>query len=147
MVNNYINIRGNGNNVRNVNSGNINISKNINPGGNINSTSIRGDKGSSNQNVTFGDVLKDKIESSQVKFSKHAQMRLETRNINLTNTQKEKLSQGVKRAEEKGVKESLIMVDDIAMVVNIKNKMVITAVNSNELKENVFTNIDGAVFT
>ncbi|GAE88971.1 flagellar hook associated protein [Acetivibrio straminisolvens JCM 21531] len=73
-------------------------------------------------------------------------MRLQARNINLTDAQKEKISKAVQKAEEKGVKDSLVLIDDIAFVVNVRNRTVITAVNSNELKENVFTNIDGAVF-
>lgn len=97
---------------------------------------------------SFDDILKGEIsKTSEVKFSKHAQMRLETRNIKLTDQQKQKISKAVDKAEQKGVKDSLVMMDDIALVVNIKNRTVITAVNSNELKENVFTNIDGAVFT
>lgn len=97
---------------------------------------------------SFDDILKSKIgETSDVKFSKHAQMRLETRNIKITDIQKQKISNALDKAEEKGVKDSLVMVDDIALVVNVKKRTVITAVNSNELKENVFTNIDGAVFT
>lgn len=97
---------------------------------------------------SFDDILKGKInETSDVKFSKHAQMRLETRNIKITESQKQKISNALDKAEEKGVRDSLVMVDDIALVVNVKNRTVITAVNSNELKENVFTNIDGAVFT
>jgi len=50
------------------------------------------------------------------------------------------------RSGRKGSKDSLVLIDDIAFVVNVRNRTVITAVNSNELKENVFTNIDGAVF-
>lgn len=97
---------------------------------------------------SFDDILKGKIsETSDVKFSKHAQMRLETRNIKITDIQKQKISDALDKAEKKGVKDSLVMMDDIALVVNVKNRTVITAVNSNELKENVFTNIDGAVFT
>ncbi|MCX7747002.1 MAG: flagellar biosynthesis protein [Clostridia bacterium] len=95
----------------------------------------------------FSKILESKInEKSEIKFSKHAEARLQTRNIQLTEVQKEKINNAVKRAEEKGVRDSLVLVDDIALVVNVKNKTVITAVSSNELKENVFTNIDGAVF-
>ncbi|MFZ5987435.1 MAG: TIGR02530 family flagellar biosynthesis protein [Bacillota bacterium] len=100
------------------------------------------------QQGSFEEILKSKVgEGSGIKFSKHAEMRLQSRNIHISEAQKEKITQAVQRAEEKGVKESLVLVDDIAFVVNIKNRTVITAVNSNELKENVFTNIDGAVFT
>jgi len=64
-------------------------------------------------------------------------MRLQLRNIKLTDEQKEKISKAVQKAEEKGVKDSLVLIDDIAFVVNVRNRTVITAVNSNELKENV----------
>ena len=98
-------------------------------------------------NGEFGKILSQNIEkSSGLKFSKHAEMRLESRKIQLSDAQKDKINKAVNRAEEKGVKDSLILLDNIALVVNIKNKTVITAVNSNELKDNVFTNIDGAVF-
>jgi len=53
----------------------------------------------------------------------------------------------VDKADAKGVKDTLIVMDRIAFVVNVKNRTVITALNSSEMKENVFTNIDGAVFT
>jgi flagellar operon protein len=97
----------------------------------------------------FESILQQKIikgNVSDIKFSKHAEMRLQARNINLSETQKDKIGNAINRAGEKGVKDSLVVVDDFAFVVNIKNRTVITALNSKELKENVFTNIDGAVF-
>jgi flagellar operon protein len=100
-----------------------------------------------NSQNCFDEILKGKInETSDVKFSKHAQMRLETRKIEISDNQKQKISKAVDKAAQKGVRDSLVMLDDIALVVNVKSRTVITAVNSNELKENVFTNIDGAVF-
>lgn len=100
-----------------------------------------------NSQNSFDEILKGKInETADVKFSKHAQMRLETRKIEISENQKQKISKAVDKAAQKGVRDSLVMVDDIALVVNVKSRTVITAVNSNELKENVFTNIDGAVF-
>ena len=96
--------------------------------------------------VGFDSVLKQKLaESDEIKFSKHAELRLQSRNINLTQAQKDKMKDAVAKAESKGVKDSLVLMDNLAFVVNIKNRTVITAANSNELKENVFTNIDGAV--
>ncbi|NJD02754.1 MAG: flagellar biosynthesis protein [Ruminiclostridium sp.] len=98
------------------------------------------------QNTGFENVLKKTIdEKDGLKFSKHAELRLQTRNINLTAAQKEKMSAAVAMAEAKGVKDSLVLMDNLAFVVNIRNKTVITAANNSELKENVFTNIDGAV--
>lgn len=95
----------------------------------------------------FGDILQEKItQSTELKFSKHAESRLQTRNIFLSQTQKDKINQAVMKAGEKGVKDSLVLMDNLAFVVNVKNKTVITAVSSNELKDSVFTNIDGAVF-
>lgn len=95
----------------------------------------------------FGNILNEKLkENSGLKFSKHAEQRLQSRNISLTDLQKDKINKAVSKADEKGVKDSLVMMDNLAFVVNVKSRTVITAVNSNELKDNVFTNIDGAVF-
>ncbi|MCL6559395.1 MAG: flagellar biosynthesis protein [Firmicutes bacterium] len=95
----------------------------------------------------FDKILQEKIgQNTGLKFSKHAEMRLQTRNIHLSKEQKEKINLAVSRAEEKGVRDSLVIMDNLAFVVNVKNRTVITAVGSNDLKENVFTNIDGAVF-
>ncbi len=97
--------------------------------------------------VGFENFLQQAIDKSTgVKFSKHAEMRMQARNIDLTQTQKDKINSAVSTAQLKGVKDSLVILDDMAFVVNVNSKTVITAVNSNELKENVFTNIDGAVF-
>lgn len=95
----------------------------------------------------FNKVLQQEIDrNSGLKFSKHAELRMQSRDITLTQTQKDKITQALKRAEQKGVKDSLVLMDDIAFVVNVKSRTVITAVNSSELQDNVFTNIDGAIF-
>ena len=97
-------------------------------------------------NSSFEDIFAKKIfENKEVKFSKHAESRLQTRGINLTDEQKGKLNDAVNRAGEKNVKDSLVMVDDIAFVVNVREKNVVTVLNKDEMKNNVFTNIDGAV--
>jgi len=97
--------------------------------------------------TSFNQILQNTIsENEKLKFSKHAEMRLNSRNIVLTEQQKEKITKAVDKAREKGVKETLVVMDDIAFVVSVTNRTVITAANCNELKENVFTNIDGAVF-
>lgn len=101
------------------------------------------------QNLTAGrfeTILRQKqVEATEVKFSKHAEYRLQSRNITLSQAQKAKMSEAVAKAESKGVRDSLILMDDMAFVVNIRTRTVITAANNSELKENVFTNIDGAV--
>lgn len=95
---------------------------------------------------SFSDILGNvakSVEQSELKFSKHATQRLISRNIDLTKGQIDRLEQGAKIADKKGVKDSLVIVDDIAFIVNIKNHTVVTAVNEEE--EKTFTNIDGAV--
>ena len=97
-------------------------------------------------NSSFEDIFAKKLfDNKEVKFSKHAESRLQTRNIQLTDEQKSKLNDAVNRAGEKNVKDSLVMVDDIAFVVNVREKNVVTVLNKDEMKNNVFTNIDGAV--
>ena len=105
-----------------------------------------------NKTGSFGEVLQNKILESrtnlkpELKFSKHAEIRLQSRNINLSADQKQRINDAVGKAEAKGVRDSLVVVDNVALVVNVKSRTVITVANSNELKDNVFTNIDGAVF-
>ena len=100
------------------------------------------------QTSGFADILRDKLNAEHdLKISKHAKMRMEMRNLSLTDTQQKKLSDAVEKANAKGVRDTLVVMDKMAFVVNVKNRTVITAVNSGEMKENVFTNIDGAIFT
>ncbi len=95
---------------------------------------------------SFQEILESKQSSSrEVRFSKHAAQRLSNRNIELTQNQKERLQAGTDKASQKGIRESLVLVDQLAFIVNIPNNTVVTAMQQNETDENVFTNIDGAV--
>lgn len=96
---------------------------------------------------TFQEILNQKTwqDTSEVKFSKHAANRLADRNIELTNNQLERLNEGANKAGEKGIKDSLVIVDQFAFIVNIPNKTVVTAMDQTGTQENIFTNIDGAV--
>ncbi|PKM49845.1 MAG: flagellar biosynthesis protein [Firmicutes bacterium HGW-Firmicutes-7] len=95
---------------------------------------------------SFGSIFQQKLQEKEtIKFSKHANMRLDSRNIRLTDEQITKIQKGISKAEEKGIKESLVLIDNIALVVNIENKTVVTALDQQETKDYVFTNIDGAV--
>ena len=99
---------------------------------------------------TFEELLRQKqnesvMETSTLKFSKHAVNRLNDRKIFLTDSQNTRLENGVKQASEKGIQESLILVDSLAFIVNIPNKTVVTAMEQTEKNSNIFTNIDGAV--
>ncbi len=103
-----------------------------------------------NQGLSFEAILNQKreaSESSELKFSKHAAMRLENRNINLSAEQSQRLENGVQKASEKGIKESLVIVDSLAFIVNVPNKTVVTAMEQGESGDNIYTNIDGAVIT
>ncbi|MDD6057554.1 MAG: flagellar protein [Clostridiales bacterium] len=98
--------------------------------------------------LSFEEVLKKKreaTESSELKFSKHASMRLSDRNINLSKEQSDRLRTGVQKAGEKGIQESLVIVDSLAFIVNVPNKTVVTAIPQAEANNHIFTNIDGAV--
>lgn len=98
------------------------------------------------QGQSFQDVLsKVKSSNDQVKISKHAKARLDQRNISLTEADMKKIDDALDKANKKGIKDALILMDNKAFVANVKNKTIITASTNEQLKENVFTNIDGAV--
>lgn len=92
---------------------------------------------------SFADVLRSRTDG--VKFSGHALERIQRRNIPLDGPVAARLQAGVDKAAAKGVRESLVLVDDTAFVVSVKNRTVVTAVDRDHMKEHVFTNIDGAV--
>lgn len=94
---------------------------------------------------SFAQALSNEL-GRQVDFSAHAIRRLESRHIDVTENDKiERLNRGVELAAEKGSEESLILVDSTAFVVSVKNNRVITTVEADDLKGNVFTNIDSTV--
>ncbi len=85
-------------------------------------------------------------EQERVKFSQHALQRLASRKIELDQSQLQRLEQAVGKAAQKGARESLVLMQpDLAFVVSVRNRTVITAVDGDSMKENVFTNIDSAV--
>ena len=102
---------------------------------NVSSKSKTGD-------VSFEEVLRQK---QQLKFSKHAEKRLESRNISLSDEQNARLADGVEQAGAKGIKDSLVLIDSLAFIVNVPSKTVVTAMDQTETQSNIFTNIDGAV--
>jgi flagellar operon protein len=92
----------------------------------------------------FGRILEQKLQGG-LKFSNHAQQRLKSRNISLSADEMTKIEEAVGKARNKGSRDSLILMSDLALVVSVKNNTVITAVDGDSLKDNVFTNIDSAV--
>ena len=95
---------------------------------------------------SFAHVLEGSVaQQKTLRLSTHAQQRLLTRKVQLSPESLNRIERGVQKAGQKGAKESLVLMDDLALVVNIRNKVVITAVDRVHAKENVFTNIDSAV--
>ncbi len=95
----------------------------------------------------FGEILQQKIQSSEtnIVFSKHAAQRLHDRDIKMSEEQMNTLSKAVDKAAEKGIKNALIMGSDNSFIVNVPSKTIVTIMNSQSMKENVVTNIDGTV--
>jgi flagellar operon protein len=92
----------------------------------------------------FADQL---VEAQQgLRFSNHAQKRLQSRQIELSDDGLVRLSGAVDKAEKRGGKESLVLVDDMAFIVNVKERLVVTALDSQSRGEGVFTQIDSVVF-
>ena len=111
----------------------------------LNSGKTAGQNVSNVPGQSFAEILEQKksAETGELKFSKHASERLVSRNIDLSESQKERLNHAVRAAEAKGIKESLVMMDNLAFIINVKNNTVVTAVAGGE--EKIFSNIDGAV--
>jgi flagellar operon protein len=125
------------------------MNNNINP--NIISPVVPAPKAEQPQKTTagalsFGQVLEaNLLKSGELKFSAHATQRISDRNIQLSQSDLMRLEQGVAQAAAKGSRESLLLKDNLAFVVSVKNNTVITAVDAASMKGNVFTNIDSAV--
>lgn len=110
-----------------------------------NNNKVTSDNANVNKNQSFQDVL-NKIEGvGKLKFSKHATSRLEKRNINLNASDIQKLEGAVEKAEKKGIKDALIVMDQKVFIASVKNKTIVTASTEEDMEEKVFTNIDGAV--
>lgn len=98
------------------------------------------------EGLSFKEVLEQRSAGADtLKLSKHAASRLNQRGIELTGEQWERLEGGARKAGEKGIKDSLVIVDDLAFIVNVPNQTIVTAMDSTQTDENVFTNINGAV--
>jgi flagellar operon protein len=92
----------------------------------------------------FADLLQSQI-AEPLNFSAHAQSRLATRSIQLTQQQVARLENGVSQAAQKGARDSLVMMDNLAFIVSVKNRTVVTALEGAAQQGNVFTQIDSAV--
>ena len=100
-------------------------------------------------NANFAEIMDRATKNgpaTALKISKHAEARLSERDIKLSEAQKGKIANALIKAGDKGVRDALVMLDGIAVVAHASSMTVITAAGENDLKQNIFTNIDGAVF-
>lgn len=99
------------------------------------------------ESPSFKDILGEKIKGKErLSFSKHAQRRIDSRSIPVSKAEIDKLNSGVEKARDKGARDSLVMVNKVAYIVSVENNTVVTAVDEDSMDDNVFTNIDSAVF-
>jgi flagellar operon protein len=119
------------------------IQLNVNSSTEARPITASGVSSSRSSGVNFADSL---AQAQNIRFSNHAQKRLETRNISLNDDGLNRLSNAVDKAEKRGGKESLVLVDNMAFIVNVKERLVVTAMDSQSRGEGVFTKIDSVVF-
>lgn len=97
----------------------------------------------------FRDEFKQKLgltdEADILHFSNHAISRLQKRNIDITPADLQRISNAVEKASSKGSRDSLVLIDDLALVVSVASKTVVTAMDKASMKDQVVTNIDSAV--
>lgn len=91
--------------------------------------------------VAFDQLLQD----AEIKLSKHAAKRLDARQIQLDSADQAKLKSAVETLEKKGAKDSLVLMGELALIVNVPSKTVVTAISKEQMKEHVFTNIDSTI--
>lgn len=87
----------------------------------------------------------DNLNQPEIKFSNHAVERMIHRGIKFSQDDLNNLNKAVQKADLKGAKDTLVLLNDSALIVSVKNKTVVTVMDKNALKENVFTNIDSTV--
>jgi flagellar operon protein len=115
--------------------------------GRVTTLSEQPSKPASAATPTSGPNFTETLQNVQnVKFSNHAQKRLQSREINLDSENVNRLSNAIDKAEKRGGKSSLVMVDDLAFIVNVQDRLVVTALDASQRGEGVFTQIDSVVF-
>jgi flagellar operon protein len=99
-----------------------------------------------NTSKGFDTILKEQLNQNRgLQFSKHATQRVEQRGIEISESFLDNLNIVVEKARSKGVKDVAVIADKGVFIVNVPNNVVVTTVDKNEMKDNIFTNIDSAV--
>lgn len=114
------------------------------PAGGVNELKRSTTQPQKNNSTNFDKVFAEELE--KVKFSGHAETRMKSRNINLSEVEMLRLEEALNKAETKNAKDSLVFMDDKAFIVSVPNRTVITMFSRDQMNENVVTNIDSAVF-
>lgn len=95
---------------------------------------------------SFEQLLQDKLQENQsLQFSKHSKERIAQRGIEVTEDLLERMNEAASSAKQKGAKDVVMIDQQAVFIVSIPNNTVITAMNGNEMKQNIFTKIDSAV--
>ena len=99
---------------------------------------------------TFNNFLKKKMDINDsdtgVILSGHAKKRLEERNLTMDGDEFLKIRDGINKLKQKGGKDSLIVTNQAAYIVDVDKQTVVTAMDKNDMAENVFTKIDSTLF-
>ena len=123
----------------------------------VNSVQTVVEKGNVEKPITkigadFETLLKEQLDKNSgidknggLQFSKHAKERVAQRGIELTPKLMTDLNNAVDKASKKGAKDIVVFDMLNAFIVNVPNKTVVTTMSGNEMRDNVFTNIDAAV--
>jgi flagellar operon protein len=97
-------------------------------------------------NSNFGQLFQQKVQQNQtLTFSKHALQRMDSRQIQVSTQLVSQINNAVEKAKSKGIKDALILSGQTAFIVNVPSSTVVTTMSGQEMTDNVFTNIDGAV--
>lgn len=89
--------------------------------------------------------FEEALTTAELRFSKHAERRLDSRAIELSEGERTQLGEAVSSLEKKGAKDSLVLMGEHAFVVNVPSKTVVTAMQRDQMKEQIFTNIDSTM--
>ncbi|MFZ4454158.1 TIGR02530 family flagellar biosynthesis protein [Salibacterium aidingense] len=110
-------------------------------------TSLPKQKADVTNDTSFKEVLAGQLEkkAEALKVSKHAEKRLHDRDVLVTDTEWQRISEKIEEARTKGVKDAMVVTDNSALVISAENNTVITAMNRDEAAEHVFTNINGTI--
>jgi len=109
-------------------------------------TVSKNNKIETSQTNSFAGTLQQALQKNEkLIVSKHAHIRLQERGITIDELQWNSISEKVNESKQKGVKEALVLLKDAALIVSAKNNTVITAMNRDEARSQIFTNINGTI--